>query len=173
MIHFKKHKANILVLTVLSMAIIMMLFGVIIDLGQSYLTKAKIQTIADHSASAGATVVGDMILKAAENNLVSDPSLQNIENSLLLITKDDIEDIVSDKSRVTDEVKKYISLNSQSNHLQVENYEIIYPYDYYQGNSKIMTKVIIKKDQNFFFAKLLNKNKITITAEAISSMPIK
>src|SRR3989339_580583 len=164
--------ATILVLIAMTIAMFLLITALAIDAGRILVIKTKLQSIADQSVNAGASIIGDLILTAATNHQNADPKLNTINDPLQLITEQDIQNILNSESEIIKETEKYLNLNSQNSNIEIQNYQIIYPYNYITGDSKLFVKIIIEHRKDLIFGKLIREDFVDLKIESVSAMQI-
>ncbi len=169
--NFYNKKGHTLVFAALFIPVLLILTGLIIDGGILFLRKAQLQLMADNGASAGISIVSDLMTEIVDSKLALDPELSPPENVLTMI--DDLDRIsLSQSSLPRSTAETYIYENNTKN-LELTEEDIAYPYNYSPGDNTLSIKITLETNHVFYFTSILNIESKEITAESISSIRIK
>lgn len=145
---FTSKNANALTFAVLMIPMLLVLAGLIIDGGYLFIRKAQLQSIADHSANAGISMIGDLLL---------DPTT----------TTDSILASEAPEAKAYEYIRK-----NNIDELDFTERDATYPYEYVEGNPQVAVKVTLAVDHTLYFAPMFGVEIQEISAEALSSITI-
>lgn len=144
-------QAHTVTFVALFIPILMILAGLTIDGGMLFVKKAELQLIADNAASAGISILTDEMLE---------------------MTEDSEQDTLSNSRSPIITAYDFIDKNN-TNSIEFDDKNIIYPYNYNSGDSNISIKVELTTKNIFYFTSVLGLNEKPISAESIASIQIK
>lgn len=150
---------------------VLILTGLVIDGGMVFVKKAKLQSIADNAANAGASMVGDEIVDIVNAKLAADPEFEVPENILDALDDTDRDQLAA-SSGPKSKASEYITLNN-SNNFNLNQEDIVFPYNYSPGDSNISIKIDLGTIHELYFTSMLGIQNQQVTAESIALIGIK
>lgn len=168
-----KNNGNVLIFVSFLIVALTTIMVYLSEISMIYFTKAKLQAVSEMTSSAASVAIGDEIVKYAENRLAENPEAYETEDPLEIINDEDRSNLISNSEIIISKSKEIMDLNLTAQNLTIESYQIIYPFNYENGDKKVFTKIILNKNLKFIFPEFINKSSTLLNAESLSSVNIK